>query len=176
MLYSYFHDCNVSGNCITYELCFISGDDKYWGLVTRPRVAFSVVSHSILHLHKHAIRLWLYSLSSWWRIGDIITPIRSLNDCTSLRRVYLRFSRKYLSFLSNKHATLHQMSVHCIHIIMISTLLVCNHIIIKAMHTQPMTCTQGYSTQNIIYIYISKEWVSTKMGATRAHLIKNDTK
>ena len=57
MLYSYFHDCNVSGNCITYELCFISDDDKYGGLVTRPRVSFSVVSHSILHLHKNAIRL-----------------------------------------------------------------------------------------------------------------------
>ena len=135
MLYSYFHDCNVSGNFITYELCFISGDDNYWGLVTRPRVAFSVVSHSILHLHKHTIRLWFYSLSSWWRIGDIITPIRSLNGYTSIRCVYLRSSRKYLSFSSNKHATLHQMSVHCIHILLISTLNVCNHFTIKVMWT-----------------------------------------
>ena len=40
-----------------------------------------------------------------------------------------------------------------------------------------MTCAQGYSAQNLIYIYIyiSKEWVSTKMSATRVQLIKNST-
>ena len=135
MLYSYFHDCNVSGNRMTYELCFISGDDKYWGLVTRPSVVFSVVSHSILHLHKHAIRLWFCSLSSWWKIGDIITPIKFLHSRTSVRFIYLRSSRKYLSLSSNKNATLHQMSIHShmhyIHIIIISTLHARNHIIIK---------------------------------------------
>ena len=135
MLYSYFHDCNVSGNCITYEPCFIFGDDKYWGLVTRPRVAFSIVSHSILHLHKDAIRLWFYSFSSWWQIGGIFMLIQSLNGYTSIQCVYLCSSRKYLSLSSNKHETLHQMSVHCIHLLITSTLHVCNHIIIKVMWT-----------------------------------------
>ena len=29
MSYSYSHDCNVSRNCMTYELCSIFGDDEY---------------------------------------------------------------------------------------------------------------------------------------------------
>jgi len=126
------------------------------GLVTRPRVAFSVVSHSILHLHKHTIWLWFYSLSSWWQIGDIITLIRSLNGCTSIRCVYLHSSRKYLSLSNNKHATLHQMLVHCIRIIIISTLHAQNHIIIKFTWTSHNRII--ISTSNVHQSKVNRQW------------------
>ena len=118
-----------------------------------------------------------------------------LHDCTSVQFVYLRSSRKYLSLSSNKNSTLHQMSVHCIHIIMLSTLHARNHIIIKVTCTSPNHIIISTShvhqskatTYNDMYtgilgsksrIYISKEWVSTKMGATRAQstkMIQNGT-
>ena len=119
--------------------------------------------------------------------------IRVLHDCTSVRFVYLRSSRKYLSLSSNKHATLHQMSVHsymhCIHILIMSNLQAHNHIIIKVTRTSHnhiiiSTSHVHQSKENIdndMYtgilgsksrICISKEWVSTKMGATRAQSIK----
>ena len=44
---------------------------KYWGLVTRPRVAFNIVSHCILHLYKHAIQLRIYFHLLWWGIVDL---------------------------------------------------------------------------------------------------------
>ena len=90
---------------------------------------------------------------------------------------------------TSKHTTLHQMSVICDCIIMLSTLHVCKNIIIKVMRTSHNQTWHEHlnlhqheiNTDNDIYtmmldskshIYMSKEWVSTKMSATRAQSIK----
>ena len=78
--------------------------------------------------------------------------------------------------------------MHYIHILIISTLHACNHIILKvtrASHSHNIISKSHVhqskaNTDNDMYtgilgsksrIYISKEWVSTKMGATRAQSI-----
>ena len=152
----------------------------------------------MLHLHKHAIWFWFCSFSSRWRIGDIITPIRFLHGCTSVWFIYSCSLMKYLSLSSNKHVTLHQMSVHFhmhwIHIIIISTLQAHNHIIIKVIctshnHIIISTYHVHQSKENIdndmytrilsskshIYIYI-KRMGQYKNGHYSSAIDHNDTK